>query len=148
MTLLRTIFGAILFLIGAILVFWLVYSNDQPTAFRFVGLWGGAGVPNPFAGVDEPADLQLPLGLWLLGFLFLGIIIGLFAGWFIAGSTRIQARQQARRARRGEAALEAAETEIQNLKSELKKIETAHEQYQRLGQQTALAKEKPGSLPN
>ena len=125
MTLLRTVLGALLFLSAAALVLWLVYSNSQPLALHLVGLWGGEGVPNPFARAGQSPDLLLPFGFWLLIFTMFGVVIGLFTGWFIAGSTRIQMRQQARRARQAEAALEAAEKEAETAKQQLDEAKNA-----------------------
>ena len=92
---------------------------------HLAGLWDGEALPNPFARAGQSPDLLLPFGLWLLIFSIFGVVVGLFTGWFIAGSTRIQMRQQARRARQAEAALDAAEKDAETAKQQLDEAKNA-----------------------
>lgn len=134
MSFIRTLLGGLMFLLALAFVFWLVFSNSQPETVRLVGMPGtqdGGALTNPFAGAGDDKVFKLPLGMWYVGFTVLGLFFGLFAGWFIGGSTRIKARQQGRRARTAEKELktvkqekEVAKTEVDSLKTEKKDLET------------------------
>lgn len=130
MSLIRTLLGSLLFLLSLIFVIWLVYSNSEPVTLKLVWLMG-EGVPNPFARAGQVEQIMLPLGIWFIFFTVIGIIIGLFCGWFIGGGTRVRARQQGKRARDAEKELksakeqnDAAKTEMDTLKTEKKDLET------------------------
>ena len=119
-----------MFFVLVTLVLWVVYSNSELVALKFIGLWQGQGIPNPFTWAGGGAYLWLPLGLWLFFFTILGLVMGLSYAWFVARPTRVRARQQERRARAAEQALlrlkkeaEITKTEIDNLKTEKKDLE-------------------------
>ena len=130
MSLIRTLFGSLLFFLSLIFVIWLVYSNSELVSLKLVWVMD-QGVPNPFARAGQSQHIMLPLGIWFIIFTVIGIIIGLFCGWFIGGGTRIHARQQGKRARAAETELksakeqnETAKTEMDTLKTEKKDLET------------------------
>lgn len=130
MSFIRTLLGGFLFLLALAVVFWLVFSNQGSETVRLVGI-ADEGIPNPFHKAGGSEVFMMPLGMWYVGFTVIGMFLGLFAGWFIGGSTRIKARQQGRRARTAEKELKAvkqekevAKTEVDSLKTEKKDLET------------------------
>lgn len=131
MSLIRALLVSLLLLFVVAAVGLLVYSNMEPLTLKLEGVGLSAGIPNPFAQPEQTQVIELPAGVWYVLFLIGGLKLGLFAGWFLAGDTRVRARQQGRRARVAERALagakqerEDAKSEIDTLKVEKKDLET------------------------
>jgi len=143
MSLLRALLGGLGFLIAAALISWLVYSNDELTTLRLVGLWNGQGLPNPLTAANED-QVQLPLGLWFFIFAMLGVFVGLFLGWFVGGQTRVRARQQGRRARLAERTLARFRKESDEAKIEADDLKIANKD---LAEQVKRAEDKALPAP-